>query len=203
MFFTSSKQVFQQNNIQNNNLLLNMQNRNMQLPIRQLPTPSVNNTQITPVTRTKTMKWGEPTWFLFHTLSYKIKDEYFVIIREELLNIIYTICYNLPCPDCANHASDYLKSINFNSIQTKEQLKKMLFIFHNVVNTRKGYELFPYENFDDKYSKANTINIIQNFMVYFKNKHSSIHMIANDLHRNRIANSLMEWFKNNIKYFDK
>lgn len=198
MFFTSSYPIQQNNNIQNNNLLINLQNRNRQLPIRQ-PT---NQSQNIPVIRTKSMKWGEPTWFLFHTLSYKIKDEYFVIIREDLLNLIYTICSNLPCPDCATHASSYLKSVNFNSIQSKEQFKKMLFLFHNTVNKRKGYEIFPYEDFDEKYSKANTVNIIQNFINHFKNKHSSIHMIANDLHRNRIVNTLIEWFKSNLQYFE-
>ena len=150
----------------------------------------------------KKMKWGEPTWFLFHTLAHKVKDEYFSIIRKELLNLIYTICNNLPCPDCASHATAYMNGINFDSIQTKTQLKQMLFIFHNSVNQRKKVELFQYEDLDTKYDAAILVPIIQNFMNHFRDKHSSIHMIANDLHRGRIANSMTEWFQKNLKYFN-
>ena len=48
----------------------------------------------------KPMRWGEPTWFLLHTLSVKIKEEHFSQIKDELLSIINNICSNLPCPDC-------------------------------------------------------------------------------------------------------
>ena len=82
------------------------------------------------------VKWGEPTWFLLHTLSVKIKDSEFGRVRQDLLNKIYAICTNLPCPTCSQHAKTYLDGINFNSIQTKEDLIKMLFVFHNSVNQR-------------------------------------------------------------------
>jgi hypothetical protein len=148
------------------------------------------------------MKWGEPTWFLFHTLAEKVNDEIFQSIRLELLNLITLICSNLPCPDCANHASEYMKKINFASIRTKKDLKLMLFQFHNVVNQRKNFPLFPIDELDSKYSNANVVNIIHNFMIHFQDKHRSIHMIANDLHRSRIAHQLKTWFNNNIQHFD-
>jgi hypothetical protein len=154
-----------------------------------------------PTTR-KPMKWGEPTWFLFHTLAEKVKDEYFDEIRKELLDVIYTICVNLPCPTCASHATKYMNGVNYSTIRTKQQLKDMLFSFHNSVNERKNYPLFDYAKLDEKYSMANTINIIQNFMIFFKDKHASIHMIANDLHRNRIANILKQWFNEKMHYFN-
>lgn len=150
----------------------------------------------------KQMKWGEPTWFLFHTLAEKVKDEYFVQIRKELLDVIYTICVNLPCPTCAVHATQHMNGINYSTIQSKQQLKEMLFSFHNTVNTRKQFPLFDYSDLDTKYSAANTVAIIQNFMVHFQDKHASIHMIANDMHRARIANILKKWFNENIQYFN-
>lgn len=150
----------------------------------------------------KKMKWGEPTWFLFHTLAEKIKPEYFEIVKSELLNIIYTICANLPCPNCANHAVTYMKNINFNSIATKHHLRIMLYNFHNEVNKRKGFAEFPYEELSVKYSQANTVNIIHYFMPFFEDKHASIRMIADDLHRGRIAIQLKAWFNKNIGYFE-
>jgi hypothetical protein len=150
----------------------------------------------------KKMKWGEPTWYLFHTLSYKIKDEHFGAFKNDLLNKINVICSNLPCPDCANHATKYMNGVNFNAIQTKEQLKKMLFQFHNTVNEKKGFPIFSYEQFDEKYSKAVTRKIVENFMLHFQDKHFSIRMIANDFHRARLVIILKDWFRANIQMFD-
>jgi hypothetical protein len=96
------------------------------------------------------MTWGEPIWFLFHTLAQKVKPESFSIVRVELLNNIFSICANLPCPVCTNHAIEYLNKINFNTIQTKEDVIKMLFIFHNEINKRKNIPLFNYDDVEKK-----------------------------------------------------
>jgi len=159
--------------------------------------PVVNITSDPP----KKVKWGEPTWFLFHTLSVKIKESEFPKIRVDLLNQIYSICTNLPCPDCANHAKTYLDGINFNAIQTKDDFKKMLHTFHNEVNKRKGYAYFPYEQLNEKYSLAITSNIIQNFMTHFSDRNRSIKLLATDLFRARLCISLKEWFNQNIHLF--
>jgi len=150
----------------------------------------------------KKMKWGEPTWFLFHTLAYKIKDEYFQKVRIELIDIIYSICANLPCPMCAGHAVEYLKTNNYSMIRSKQDLINMLYKFHNEVNKRKGFAIFPYEELDIKYSSAVTKNIIFNFIIHYQDKHKSIHMIANDMFRARHVIILKEWFNNNFRYFD-
>ena len=109
------------------------------------------------------MVWGKPTWYMLHTMAEKIKVEHFPRLRLELLNIIVRICNNLPCPDCANHATAYMNRMNFDNIQTKEQLKLMLYQFHNHVNTKKNYPLFPMNQLDSTYQQANTTNIITNF----------------------------------------
>jgi len=150
----------------------------------------------------KKMKWGAPTWFLFHTMAEKIKPEYFQEVRMDLLNIIYTICANLPCPDCAKHAIAHLNSINFNAIQSKDALRFMLFQFHNEVNKRKGYPEMPVDKLSETYSVANTINIIHYFMPFFEDKHANIRMIADDMHRARVALQLKAWFNKNIGCFD-
>jgi len=150
----------------------------------------------------KSMKWGEPTWFMFHTLSEKIKPEYFNLVRQELLNIIVTVCSNLPCPDCARHAKQYMEGVNFNSIKTKDDLRLLFHRFHNEINMKKGFPLFPFDQLSEKYIKANTVNIIHYFMIHFEDKHKSLRMIADDLHRARICSQLRAWFSKNIGYFD-
>lgn len=147
------------------------------------------------------VKWGEPTWFLLHTLSIKVKDEYFHQIRQDLLNRIYAICTNLPCPTCSEHAKTYLDGINFNTIQTKEDLKRMLHVFHNSVNQRKGYPIFPYEEVESKYSLAITNNIIVNFMKHFSDRNHNIKLVAGDMMRFQLCDVLKKWFNSNIQAF--
>ena len=197
MLFSKKRAIVSMNmiNINNNN---NMSNLNIiEQPIVRQFNPA------TPVAepKKKPMKWGEPTWFLLHTLAEKIKSDNFIIIRNDLLDAIYSICTNLPCPDCANHAKTYLDAINFKLIKTKDHLKRVLFDFHNSVNSRKGYPIFSFEELNTKYKNAVTINIIHNFMFYFEDKHASPRMISNDMYRKRISNNLKIWFDKNIQHF--
>jgi hypothetical protein len=160
------------------------------------------NIDVVDVKPKKKMKWGEPTWFLFHTIAEKIKPEFFQDLKADLLNIIFTICTNLPCPDCARHATAYMNGINFKTIGTKEALQTMLWRFHNEVNKRKGVPEFPFEELSAKYSAANTVNVIHYFMPFFEDKHASIKMIADDMHRARVALQLKAWFNKNIGFFE-
>jgi len=158
-----------------------------------IPVPSVP---------TGRMRWGPPIWALFHTLAEKVKPEYFTAIRKDLLDTIYMICTNLPCPDCAAHATAYMDSLNFNAIQSKDDLKNMLFRFHNSVNARKGMPPFDYADLTPKYSLANTSVIIQQFMDAFAKKNYSVRMIANDFHKNRSVLKMKQWMANNLQYFN-
>ena len=181
---------------QRTNNVMQLINRNHYIYNPPQAQPGVTDTIV------KKVKWGEPIWFLFHTLSVKIKESHFQKIRKELLDNIYQICINLPCPECANHSKTYLEGIHFNSIQTKTDLKKFLHKFHNDVNIRKGYPLFPYEDLDEKYSRAKTIPIIHNFMFYFSERNRNIKLLATDFHRQNLCSVLKEWFNNNITAFD-
>ena len=147
-------------------------------------------------------RWGPSVWFLFHTLAHKIKDNEFINIKLEILEYINAICKNLPCPTCAHHASEYLRRLNYNSIRNKEDFKRFLFTFHNDVNYRKQLPMFSLDELETKYSSANTMNIIRNFIQVFQYKNKSFHMIANDMQRQRQSDLLKIWFNNNIQKFD-
>jgi len=151
----------------------------------------------------KPMKWGEPTWYFFHTIAEKIKPELFDQYKTELFDIVRTVCRTLPCPDCARHASEYMDKTNFHHIRTKTDLQTMLWTFHNEVNQRKGFPLFPYESLGEKYSKAITRNIIQEFIRIHDDKHASFRMIADDFYRKKITANLKTWFIANIQIFDE
>ena len=150
----------------------------------------------------KKIKWGAPTWYLFHTLAEKVMDEKFSLIKNDLINNIILICKNLPCPKCATHASEYMSKLNPNAIRTKDDLKNMLFKFHNDVNNRTGVPLFSYDELNDKYSTAITVNIIQTFFVLFQDRSFNVSSIANTMHRTRVIEMLKQWFTKNIQCFD-
>jgi hypothetical protein len=150
---------------------------------------------------TKKITWGEPIWFLFHTLANKVKETAFLKVKTELLNIIFLICTNLPCPDCANHATRYLQGINFDAISTKDQLKDMLFNFHNSVNMKKGVSVFPRDQLDTKYDAAITVNIVNNFYHNFDKSSNNQKMAANGFHRTRTIQKMKTWIANNANYF--
>lgn len=161
------------------------------------PTSNVNNDTTKPK-----MLWGKPTWYLLHMMAEKIQETRFQEIRQEFLNIIFLICSNLPCPTCAVHAKQYLERVKYQWIYTKEQLKQMLFRFHNEVNSRKGYVAFTNQDLDNLYSKSNPPVIIQNFVVEFNRKNKSVRLLSDDMNRQRIIDTLKVWFNKNIIYFN-
>jgi len=164
--------------------------------------PEMRNVDVVIDRPSKKLPWGEPIWFLFHTLAHKVKEKSFHLIKDELLNIIFLICNNLPCPDCANHATRYLQGVNFDTITTKEQLKEMLFNFHNSVNMRKGLPIFPREQLDEKYNTAITVNIINNFYYNFDKSSHNQKMAANGFHRTRTIQRMKTWIAKHVYYFD-
>lgn len=148
------------------------------------------------------MLWGKPTWYMLHTLAEKIRPEHFIRLRGELLNVIVRICDNLPCPECANHATAYMNRINFDNIQTKGQLKLMLFQFHNSVNAKKNYPLFSFNDLDSTYGRANTTNIITNFFHHFSKTSFSGRMGTENFHRTRTVRDIKGWLRGNTQYFE-
>jgi Erv1 / Alr family len=201
MQFTVNKKNYQMV-VPQNNYTQNFQGISFASKVGRNVSPNVIVPNVPEKKDKKSMAWGEPTWFLFHTLAEKVKEEEFPIIRKELLEKIYSICKYLPCPTCADHAVEYLNGINFNAIQKKSDLKLMFFNFHNEINRKKGYPIFFYSDLEDKYSKAVTISMLHYFMSHFEKKTKSIRMIANDFHRSNLVLSLKDWFNNNIQHFD-
>lgn len=163
----------------------------------------VKNVPLKQEERVKEMLWGEPTWFFFHTIAEKIKDEHFNELKYELFNHIKAICNNLPCPDCAKHATGYMNKINFDAVRNKEQLKMLFFKFHNEVNTNKNYELFEYSDLHDKYSSAITINIVRNFFFHFSQKQFNIRLDTSNYQRRILLKQLKIWLEKYHYCFDE
>ena len=148
------------------------------------------------------MIWGNATWTFFHTLCHKIKEPYFNKLRQPLLDYIVKICNYLPCPICTTHAKQYLNNVNFNTIQTKKDLKDMLFHFHNNVNSKKSFQQFPYNKVDPLYESANLISAFNFFRVNYTVRMFNVKSVIDNNNRNEVINSLQTWLRDNIQYFN-
>lgn len=150
----------------------------------------------------KKQVWGNATWYLFHTLAYKLKPEF----RSEvpiIFNHIKTICDNLPCPNCQSHATKFLANVNTQLIvSSQENLINFLHAFHNNVNKRIGNKEFSKIEHDNVYSKAITYNVIKYFLsIMDQNIHNEKLMMLS-FHRKRAVNVLKEYFTKNIHKFN-
>jgi len=197
MFLMTTRRTINNANEQRPNNFMPLRNRHVSSTA---PTPI--NTVVQPEAPSKPkMKWGAPTWTFLHTLVEQFKDTSFRAMRQDLFRIIFTICTNLPCPICSKHAEEYLGKININSIQTKQDMIHMLFVFHNEVNKRKNVAPFPIDGLN-KYKSGNYKAITNNFIVFFQEKTKNIHLIADEMYRQRNIATVKRWIIDNIDHIE-
>lgn len=160
----------------------------------------INTTpQIKPSDRDK-ITWGPPTWTLLHMIPEKIDPDKFVKYKDSIIRLIVTICSNLPCPNCSQHASEYMKRVNFIAIKTPEDLKKMLFVFHNSVNQRKGYAQYSYDDMN-KYVDLDYTTVVSEFMSHFQKKIYAPNLMAQQIYRQSQVAIVKTWFGEHIDIF--
>lgn len=108
-----------------------------------------------------TTQWGTHLWTILHSLAErsdrltapehaKFAKQQWVFFFEELPKI-------LPCPECQNHAQQWLKDHPVNVIKTLPESNMYPWIvlwvyeFHEDVNRRLGKPSFPLEGLRPKY----------------------------------------------------
>ena len=146
-------------------------------------------------------EWGNATWYLFHTLSFKMKDQYFDELKNDFLNICLNICTNLPCPDCSDHAVAIMKNLNRDNIKTKKDLQLFFFDFHNSVNRRVRKPVFNEEQMF-MYHKAITNNIVFNYITIMSKNQNNIKLLSNSFHRDMTMNYFKKWITHNGSKFN-
>ena len=115
----------------------------------------------------------------WHEILPKIETSHILIVHD------IDIILNLDLDKLAI----YFKMIKNHNI---DRFSLSLFYGSEVINT---------EILDAKYDNANFIPIIHNFIIHFEDKHKSIRMIADDLHRGRVSSFLKTWFTKNLNHF--
>ena len=137
-------------------------------------------------------QWGNITWYLFHGIAEKIKEDKFLELKPTIINIIKSICGNLPCPDCSEHATKFLNSVNFNNIQNKNDFKIFLFKFHNMINSKTNKSQFSKEDFDNKYKNIIVSKIFQYFIKIYSVGNKSEKMMMYTAFKNKFLSELKQ-----------
>lgn len=200
MIFTNSRTINRNKN--SSNMIFVVPHN--EPPVTQLQKPKIIQRQIElNVSNTGKVKvWGPYIWYMLHGLAEKIKDKSFYGLKNELLEHIFNICVNLPCPSCSTHSREYLQKIDFKKIKTKQELRLMLLDFHNNVNTRLRKPIFSYQQLIDKYKTVNFNNVINNFFIFFEDKHKTVNMLSNDMYTQRVSNNIRNWLSKNYHHFE-
>lgn len=110
-----------------------------------------------------TTEWGNSCWSLFHSTAVKLKDGQTHLVPV-IVNLIYNICNNLPCPTCREHAISTFKRLKRERVKTKEDLIKCMWQFHNIVNQHTGKPFCSREKHDELYLEVKLGSIITNWI---------------------------------------
>lgn len=144
--------------------------------------------------------WGPSTWIFMHTLVSKIKETSFSLIGPNLILILMQICNNLPCPECAKHAKQFWANVKTSNIKTKDDLINLMFVFHNIANSKKKVPLF--KNTDlNIYNNKNLVETYNEFSRNF-NTRGNMNLINESFHRNMFLASLRNWLMGNLRHFN-
>ena len=143
--------------------------------------------------------WGPPIWLFIHSLVFKLKDEMYVYVGIQLFNMIKRITSYLPCPECSQHAVNFLSGINTNTIKTKQELIRVLYLFHNSVNVRKNKPLYNFSDLN-KYESVNLQEAYNNFRKVYHNR-GNMNLLAESFQRDLILKDLKIWLSHHSNKF--
>tara|TARA_Y100000591_G_scaffold126524_1_gene108399 strand:- start:18558 stop:19013 length:456 start_codon:yes stop_codon:yes gene_type:complete len=128
-------------------------------------------------------EWGNITWFLFHSLAERIKEEYFPVFKQRLITFITSTCDHLPCPICAGHATETLRKANIGLINTKGDFIEFLRQFHNIVNIKLKKSIFTKEEVLIKYKRGYLPLIIQQFFKVYTHNYKNMSALMSAFQR--------------------
>ena len=148
-----------------------------------------------------TKVWGPHIWIFLHCFCEKLNENYFNLNKIQIMTFIKTIIFNLPCPMCSNDTKKKFKNVNDKNIKTKEELKMLIFYYHNYVNKKLRKREADIKILE-QYKKYNVYNCYKNFIKVFIKKYSfklNIHSYLLLSSRNRAGANVIKWWNTNYK----
>ena len=119
-----------------------------------------------------------------------------------ICNHFVSICSNLPCPECAEHAKQELKHLDKSKITNKKDLCMFFIHFHNKVNIRNKKKIFTFDEFLSKYSTSVTRNIVSNFFIVLSKSDHNVKLMTNSFHKTTTLVEFRKWLNMNASKFN-
>lgn len=147
--------------------------------------------------------WGPCTWKVLHVLTIKIKDTVFEKEKDGLLQLIHSICANLPCPQCSSHAVGLIQKYKLKYVKTKAQLIQLIYKLHNEVNKRTKKKEYKYEDVIPTYTALNTKELLNDFYMKFISMNFGEKMMLYSFRRKLFLQNFKKYFKEHLDCFDE
>jgi len=135
--------------------------------------------------------WGPPIWRFFHILAENIHEEQYNRLIPQLFTLIRRTCVYLPCPECSEHATKFLAKISPSDISNKTDFKNMLYLFHNMVNKKKGKPMFDHLNLNT-YRNINIFFAFNQFSIVYNTK-GNMKTLTESFQRQFIIRDFKHW----------
>ena len=152
---------------------------------------------------TTKQEWGNVCWYLFHSLSFKLKDNQDHIVSE-LMSLCHNVALNLPCPDCSEHAKQTFNAAKKSGVQitNREEMQRFWWQFHNIVNRRLKKHAMTFEEAQQMYSKARLFNIVNRFVEVFGRNVPGERSMMYTMSRRNAVGKMFDFIKANQASFD-
>lgn len=96
--------------------------------------------------------WGPHYWATLHFISSTYDNKPNQSIKLTMKNFIQSLPVFLPCKECQDHAFEFIKKTDINTvIQSRKELFTFFFNFHNELNKRLKKPLMKMEDALNKY----------------------------------------------------
>ena len=109
--------------------------------------------------------WGPIYWRLIHVIVFALPDDVVVSEKLEIVSILKSICVNIPCPTCQEHATAFMNRIRWTLVRNKWDFLKLLNDFHNSVNKRLKKKSFTLEESIALISQLDTKVVCKDFVI--------------------------------------
>lgn len=95
-------------------------------------------------------EWGPIAWDWLHTAAINYSNEPTLNEKFEMISRFWAFIISIPCCECRNHATCYVKKCTPNFINSDE-FQVWAWKFHNYVNWRLNKGFFDEKNYYEKY----------------------------------------------------
>jgi hypothetical protein len=144
-----------------------------------------------------TDSWGPTTWTLIHILAQRVYPNKNSI--NELFELITNIFSNLPCPICSEDSKKFLSKVKRDGIKTPKNLQDLFFVFHNMVNKKKGKSIVE-NDILEQYKYIFIAPVYKQFIQVYQTN-GNMNLIQDNMQRTFIKQKLSNYIKKYLNLF--